>query len=155
MTLSVINVINYKKIANLIRSKSKTKVTEILRRQTTSGALLALGILSMGVLSTSSEWFRASFPSYKDLNFFIAWQGLFLMSFSLMVPLTTFLNLLKGGKFHLMIMTGLCSLSILVSVIFGYSQLPMSTFYAVVNTLLFLSTLVMLVKVYSELKQWQ
>ena len=154
MVLSVINVINYKSIANLISLKNKNDVTRILKRQTSTGVLLTAGLISAGVLATGSEWFGATFPSYQNLNFFIFWQGLFLLSFSVMVPLTTFLNLLRGGKFHLLVMAALCLMSSLIAITFAHQQLPISIFYIILNTLLFTSTLTMLVKVYWELSRW-
>jgi hypothetical protein len=155
MTLSVINVINYRNIANNINAKSKADVIEILKGQTYRGTLLAVGLLAAGVFTTSHEWFRTAFPSYRGLDFFILWQGLFLLSFSLMIPLTTFLNLLQGGAFHLLVMTVLFSLSAIVAVTFAYHGLPMSAFYIALNALLLLSAFTMFSKVYRELDRWQ
>ena len=154
MALSVINVINFKNISNLISMRSKAGVAESLMKQAVTGFLLTSGLITTAWLLTSTSVFQTTFPLYSRLNFFIFWQGLFLVSFSFMIPLATFLNLLRGGQLHFVVMAAVCSLSIAGAIVFGYHGSSLVVFYVMLNALLFTSALFLMFIVQSELRRW-
>lgn len=154
MILSVINTSHYKIMANLIQDRNKKMLTRNLIHQISFGFVFALVALFIFYAVTNSNVFLERYSSYRGISNHIFWQGIYIVLFSIIVPLSTFCNLYCGGKFYFTNMLMVSAFSSSCAIITANLDMSISAFYSVSCVGLAIVAARLLRKIRWELTEW-
>jgi O-antigen/teichoic acid export membrane protein len=154
MILSVINTSYYKIMANLLQERNKNMLKRNLIHQISFGLIFSLVVLFIFYTVTNSNFFLERYSSYNGISNHIFWQGLYIVLFSIIVPLSTFCNLYYGGTFYFTNMLMVSAFSASCAIITANFHLGIWVFYSVSCMGLVIVATRLLSKVRRELTKW-